>query len=88
MTVGLQETTDALALNQKGFEMDGCNRFTSQTLTPINKYNEVIVHGDLEVWFKLLNRKKLPTQIEQYRVAVEELLKTEWLDLDKYRNGQ
>ena len=81
----IKQTTDALSMNSKGFQMEGCDRFTSQTLTPISKYNEVIVHGNLQAWMELLKRKKLPKQIELYREAIEELMKTEWLDLDLYR---
>ncbi|NVM33956.1 MAG: hypothetical protein HWN81_00070 [Candidatus Lokiarchaeota archaeon] len=83
----IKETNDALELNSKGFEMDGCDRFTSQTLTPINKYNEVIMHGSLQAWMELIRRKKLPKQLEQYRMAIYELLKTEWLELDQYKEG-
>lgn len=75
-------TTEALLLNQKGMVMDGSSGFTSQLLSPISIYSEIIVHGKLLTWIDFLNQKRLPKEVAQYRNEIYQLLKAEWKNLD------
>ena len=84
----IKQTLDALNVNAKGFQMEGCDRFTSQVTTPISKYNEILIHGNLQAWLEIIKRKNLPRQIKVYKDAIEELLKTEWLDLNTYKEAR
>ena len=76
-------TTEALLLNHKGFSMDGADKFTSQMLTPINVYNELIVSGSLRKWLQYLNHTNVPLQLKEYQEAVRAHLLTEWKNLEK-----
>jgi hypothetical protein len=76
-------TTEALLLNHKGFSMDGADHFTSQLLTPISVYNEIIISGNIKKWIAYLNQNKLPKPILAYRTAIYSILSTEWKNLDQ-----
>ena len=78
----IKVTTEALLLNQKGMPMDGSSDFTSQLLTPITVYNEIIVHGNLKKWLFFLKQKNLPKEIELYRAHINALLETEWKNIE------
>lgn len=77
----IETTTDALLLNQSGMPMDGADDFTSQMLTPINTYNEIIVHGGLRQWVNFLNQKNLPAPVESYRKSLLGILEVEWKNI-------
>lgn len=79
----IQATTEALILNQKGMPMDGADELTSQMLTPINTYNEIIVHGGLRQWVNFLNQKRLPDAVEKYRSTILDILKADWSNISK-----
>ena len=79
----ISATTEALILNQKGMPMDGADEITSQLLTPISTYNEIIVHGKLRSWIEFLNQKRLPEAMEKYRLTIFDVLKADWANLDK-----
>jgi hypothetical protein len=79
----IHATTDALLLNHKGFSMDGADHFTSQMLTPINVYNEIIVSGNLKKWIAYLNQKTLPVPLAQYQTSIKSALLTEWKNLEQ-----
>lgn len=79
----IRATTEALLLNQKGMPMDGADELTAQLLTPISTYNEIIVHGGLRNWVDFLNQKKLPDAMEKYRLAVLDVLKADWANIEK-----
>lgn len=78
----IEQTTEALLLNQKGMPMDGADEFTSQLLTPITVYNEIIVHGDLRKWVNYLSQKSLPKPLKSYQTALASILKVEWGNLE------
>ena len=78
----IKVTTEALLLNQKGMPMDGSSDFTSQLLTPITVYNEIIVHGNLRNWLSFIKQKNLPKEIELYREHINILLGTEWKNIE------
>lgn len=77
-------TTEALLLNHQGIVMDGGSRFTAQLLTPITVYNELIVSGKLANWITFIKQKKLPKELEVFRAAVEDILSSEWRNLDQF----
>ena len=81
----INATTEALLLNGKGMTMDGADNFTSQMLTPISVYNEIIVHGSLREWISFLNQKNLPDSMESYRKAIQERLSVEWTNLEQLK---
>ena len=79
----IKATTEALLLNQKGMPMDGADDLTSQLLTPISIYNEIIVHGSLRQWVNYLKQTKLPPSLEIYVTTLTGLLSVEWGNLPK-----
>ena len=81
----IQATTEALLLNQVGMPMDGGSDFTAQLLTPISVYNEIIVHGNLQNWLAFLKQKRLPKEMELYRHSINELIKSEWKNLESLK---
>jgi hypothetical protein len=75
----INRTTEALLINPKAYIADGCDRFTSQVLTPINTYTTVIVHGSYLEWISFCsNQKKSPTQIESYQTEILNIIRAEW----------
>lgn len=74
-------TTEALLLNQKGLAMDGADLITSQLLTPISTYNELIVTGTLRQWIDYLNQKDLPLLMNSFQKQVKNALETEWRNI-------
>lgn len=81
----LYRTSQALLINPKAYQHDGCNRFISQVNTPISVYTELLISGSLNTWFAYLNQENLPSPLEVYRVAVESILRAEWKNLDDLR---
>lgn len=71
-------TTEALLLNPKAYQADGCDRFVSQTIMPISTYTKIIVHGSIQTWEDFISQSNLPSAIEAYRDAVEQVYKMEW----------
>lgn len=74
-------TTEALLLNQQGLPMDGADSFTSQLLTPISVYSEIIVYGNIRQWANFLKQQNMPSQVEVYRDTAETIMLTEWKNL-------
>jgi hypothetical protein len=70
-------------LNPKTMAYSGCDTFISQIICPISMYNEIMVSGSLKAWTSFTNRKNLPSTIEPYRQAVENILLTHWHFLDE-----
>ena len=71
-------TTDALFINPKAYQADGCDRFLSQLLTPISTYTTLIVSGSYSVWCKVSYQNKLPLPIEAYGNAIGQIIEGEW----------
>jgi hypothetical protein len=74
----MQRTSIALLMNHKAYQVDGCNRFMSQILTPINTYTTILVHGMYNDWNRFVSQNNVPTPIAAYTLAVDQLLKAEW----------
>lgn len=71
-------TTDALLINPRAYQGDGCDRFISQILMPISTYTTILVYGTTETWKAFYTQTGLPAPIESYRAAVEQIYKAEW----------
>ena len=76
----MKRTTEALLINPKAYQADGCDRFVSQVMTPINVYTTIIVHGSYDQWKRFIEQKNLPAPVETYRSAVDQIMSAEWND--------
>lgn len=74
----MKRTSIALLMNHKAYQVDGCNRFISQILTPINTYTTILVHGMYNDWNRFVSQNNAPAPIAAYTLAVDQLLKAEW----------
>lgn len=74
----IDRTSQALAINPKAYQADGCDRFVSQILTPISTYTTLIVHGSYNEWKKFCNQSNLPAPIQAYVNAINQVLIMEW----------
>lgn len=74
----ISRTTDALLINPRAYQADGCDRFVSQLTTPINVYTTLIVSGSYSEWCKLAYQTKLPGVIEAFSVALQQIIESEW----------
>lgn len=74
----ISRTTDALILNPKSYQADGCDRFVSQVITPINIYTILIVQGSYSEWCKFAYQQKLPAPIRNYAAEISNILEAEW----------
>jgi len=72
-------TTEALLINPKSYQADGCDEFVSQVITPINVYTTIVVHGTLSQWIHYINSaEKVPAPVSKYNDAIKELITNEW----------
>lgn len=74
----IKRTSEALLINPLAYQQDGCDRFTSQVLTPINTYTTILVHGMYNNWCRFTSQNNAPNCILAYMNAVEQILKAEW----------
>ena len=75
----IARTTDALLINPKAYQADGCDRFVSQVLTPVNIYTTLIVHGSYKEWCAFaFNQDKVPAPIKAYTIALQQIVNVEW----------
>lgn len=74
----MKRASSALLMNHKAYQADGCDRFMSQILTPINTYTTILVHGMYNDWSRFISQNNAPAPIAAYIIAVGQLLKAEW----------
>jgi len=74
----IKRTTDALLINPKGFQEDGCDRFMSQVVMPINTYTTLLVHGPYNEWKKFCDQQRMPAPIKAYIKGVTQIMNAEW----------
>ena len=74
----IQQTTEALLLNPSAYQMEHCDLYISQVISPISLYNVLIVSGSLTQWMGYLTQQGLPVPIEAYRKAIENVLLAEY----------
>ena len=78
ISANIKMTTDALLINPKAYQDDGCDRFMSQVITPINTYTTILVHGSYNEWKKFCNKKGIPEPVKAYIKAVTQIMNVEW----------
>lgn len=88
----IKQTTEALLLNPKAYQMDTCDQFISQVITPVSVYNTYLATANLSSWINYTKRDDLPSPIEAYRKVIYDMLKAEWPSLrdlfdEKERKG-
>jgi len=71
-------TSEALLINPKAYQADGCDRFVSQILSPISTYTTLIVHGTHAEWQKFCVQNNSPAPLDSYKAAVKQILDMEW----------
>ena len=74
----IERTTEALLINPKAYQADGCNRFISQVLTPISVYTTLVVCGSYNEWKRFSTQSNTPVAIVPYSNAVQQILTMEW----------
>ena len=74
----MKAATDALLINPAAYQKDGCDRFVSQILTPINTYTTLIVNGSYNEWRRFCEQPKPPMPIKAYIRAVTQIMNVEW----------
>lgn len=77
----IERAIEALLINPRAFQMDGCDRFISQVVSPVSVYNRILVSGNLHRWTIFTKKDGLPAPIEAYRQTIEDVLVSEWPDL-------
>lgn len=78
ISANIKMTSDALLINPKAYQEDGCERFMSQIATPINTYTTLIVHGSYNEWKKFCNQPKIPSPTKSYVKAITQIMNAEW----------
>ena len=78
ISANIKATTDALLINPKAYQEDGCDRFMSQIITPINTYTTLIVHGSYNEWKRFCNQQRLPAPTKSYVKAITQIMNAEW----------
>jgi hypothetical protein len=74
----IRATTDALLINPRAYQDDGCDRFMSQVITPINTYTTILVHGSYNEWKKFCDKRAIPAPIKAYVKAITQIMNVEW----------
>lgn len=72
------KTTDALLINPRAYQADGCDKFVSQVISPINVYTTLIIQGSYGEWCKFAYQTRFPGPIKQYAEAVQQIITAEW----------
>ena len=78
MAENMKSTTDALLINPKAYQQDGCDRFISQILTPLSTYTTLVVHGSYNEWKRFCLQQKVPTPTKSYIKAITQIMNAEW----------
>lgn len=81
MSKSMEETTAALLMNPKAYQVDGCNRFVSQVLMPISTYTTLMVHGPYNEWKRFCDQNNAPAVLSSYIAAIQQVIKMEWKDV-------
>ena len=74
----IARTADALIINPKAYQADGCERFMSQVNTPISVYTTLIVSGSYGEWCKMAFAVGVPKPIKTYTEACKQIIESEW----------
>ena len=77
----ISRTTDALIINPRAYQKDGCDKFISQIISPINVYTCLIVQGSYSEWCKFAYQDdagRIPRPIRAYVESIKQIIETEW----------
>lgn len=74
----MMRTSEALLINPKAYQTDGCDRFVSQILMPISTYTTLIVHGTYNEWKRFCAQNAAPQPLVSYTTAIKQVLDMEW----------
>jgi hypothetical protein len=74
----MKRSSVALLMNHSAYQADGCDKFISQILTPINTYTTILVHGMYNDWGRYTGQANAPAPIAAYIAAVHQILRAEW----------
>ena len=74
----IERTAEALLINPKAYQTDGCDRFISQVLMPVSTYTTLIVHGTYNEWKRFCAQSAPPAPLVSYTTAVKQILDMEW----------
>jgi hypothetical protein len=77
----IKATSEALMINPKAYQHDGCDRFISQVNSPLALYNTLIASGNFNNWLKLIKYHTFPQLIEEYRLAIENQILAEYQEV-------
>lgn len=77
----IEQTTNALIINPTAYQSEHCDIFISQVISPISIYNTILVTGPLSSWISLISKTGMPSAIEAYRKAIEDIIYSEYPDL-------
>lgn len=81
LQASIQQTTEALLLNVKGYTMDGCDRQAAQVIAPVSTYTTILVQADLVTLVAFFKRKGLSNVMNLYRRAFLEAAVQQWKDI-------
>jgi hypothetical protein len=74
----IARTTAALLMNPKAYQADGCDRFISQTLTPVSAYTTILVYGMYNDWCRFVAQNNAPQCLSAYTDAINQIMRAEW----------
>lgn len=74
----ISRTTEALLINPKAYQADGCDPFISQVIMPVSSYTTFLIGGPIELWQRFYKTKSMPLPIKSYANAVEQIIEVEW----------
>jgi len=74
----IKATSDALHINPLAYQKDGCERFISQVITPINTYTTLIVNGSYNEWNKFCSQQRVASPLKSYLKAITQIMNMEF----------
>jgi hypothetical protein len=74
----MNRTTEAMLINPRAYQMDGCDRFVSQVMMPVSTYTTLIVHGSYNEWRRFCHQQGMPSLIKSYADMILQIMQMEW----------
>lgn len=82
----IEQTTAALLINPKAYQMEHCDLFVSQVISPISVYTTLMVSGNLSSWLSYIDQNAFPSSIESYRKAIHGAIFAEYSSIINRKN--
>ena len=83
----IKTTTEALALNAKAYQMDGCPTMISQSIVPVGIYTTLIAHASLKDWINFTT-EDYPSPISEISNTILNILESNWPTFKELINGK